>query len=186
MSSFKIHNAESAPEESRPILREVEKNMGFVPNLMGVFSESPVTLKAYVTLMNLLKQSSLSEAERQVIFLATSFENDCSYCMAAHSKMAQRFKVDNALIKALREGVAIADSKIEALRKFARAVVKTKGFVSEADLNAVMAAGYSRAQVLDVIVAITVKTLTNLVAHVSHVPLDEAFSSEKWQHPEHS
>lgn len=183
MSSFKINPVDSAPEESKLILQEVEKNMGFIPNLLRVASESPVALKSYVTLMKLLKSGTLSETERQVVFLETSHLNDCSYCMAAHSKLAKMFKINPEIIHALRDGKTITDQKLEALRKFARAIVKSKGFVKESDIREILAVGYNHAQILEMIVCITVKTLTNLLSHVAEIPLDEAFSSEKWQHP---
>jgi uncharacterized peroxidase-related enzyme len=184
MSIFSVHTVDSAPQDSKSILQEVERNMKFIPNMLRVFSESPVALKAYIELMKLLKTSSLSEAERQVVFLETSYENDCHYCMAAHSKLAKNFKVDNAIIQAIREGKAIDDKKMETLRRFTRSVVKNKGYVKEADLKQITAVGYKQAQILEVIVAITVKTLTNFTAHVTNLPLDEAFKSEEWHNPE--
>jgi len=99
---FKVHNRETAPEASQSILEESEKSLGFIPNLYGVFAESPTALQAYTALSEALKQSALSPIEQQVVALAVSTENECSYCVAAHSVIATMVKMPETTLNELR------------------------------------------------------------------------------------
>lgn len=182
---FEIHTVHTAPEASRLILSEVEKKYGFIPNLFGVFAESPLAASAYLQLSGLIQnQSSLSPQEQQVVMLAVSFENGCDYCMAAHSVVAAKAQVPPDVIQALRDGKLPASAKLGALITFSRAVVQRRGWVKDPDVEAFLAAGYTRTQVLDVIVITALKTISNYTNHVAHTPLDTAFAGRKWTRPQ--
>ena len=114
MSTFTIHTTETAPASSKPVLAEAQKNFGFVPNLLGVFAESPAMLKANLSLGEIFdKDTSFSPTERQVVLLAAIFENDCQYCMAAHSTIAGMQGVPAEVVQALRDGTPLADPKLD-------------------------------------------------------------------------
>jgi uncharacterized peroxidase-related enzyme len=182
---LEIHTIQTAPETSKPVLIEAEKKYRFVPNLFGVFAESPLAVNAYLRLSGLIQsQSSLSPQEQQVVMLAVSFENGCDYCMAAHSAGAAMAQTPPDVIQALRDGKWPGDSKLAALVAFARAVVQQRGWVNDADTSAFLAAGYTRAQILDVIVIVALKTISNYTNHVAHTPLDAAFTGQKWTRPQ--
>lgn len=181
MNQFKVHTKSSAPAGAAQLLANAEKAFGFIPNLLGVFAESPAVLKAYLQLGQILDESSLSPAERQVAILAISRFNECRYCVAAHSVIAGMQKVPAQVVEAIRTDQPIADPRLEALRRFATAAVERRGWVSDADVTAFLAAGFSRAQLLEVILAISFKTLSNYVNHVARTPLDGAFSSLAWE-----
>ncbi|MEW6131513.1 MAG: carboxymuconolactone decarboxylase family protein [Acidobacteriota bacterium] len=177
---FTIHNKTTAPEASQPILQAVERAYGFIPNLYGVFAESPAAVQAYVALSEALKKSALSPIEQQVVAIAVSTENDCAYCVAAHSGMASMMKMPDATLCELREQRPLSDPKLKVLRDFTLAVVKERGWVAPTEVEAFLGAGYSRRQLLEVITVVAMKTLSNYVNHIAETPLDQAFESKQW------
>ena len=180
MSEFQVHTKETAQAESAELLGSAEKAFGFIPNLLGVFAESPATLKAYLTIGKIFDESSFSPTERQLVILAASRYNECDYCIAAHSKVASMQNVPADVVEAIRNDRPIADSKLEALRSFTTAVVEQRGFVSDDDTTSFLAAGYTKAQILEVILGISFKTLSNYTNHIADTPLDAAFAAKAW------
>lgn len=162
-------------------MRAIAKKFGFVPNLIRELAAAPAAIKAYVTLNGLLDETSLSPVERQLVLATASAENGCMYCVAAHTaglKMAG-FAADQ--IEAARERRSLADRKLEALRIFTATVVNKRGWIDDADLDAFLQAGYTREQVLEVLVGVTTKTLSNYANHIAQTPLDkelQAFARE--------
>lgn len=183
MSEFRIHDQQSAPEGGREVLESVEKAYGFVPNMIAAMVESPQAAKAYTTLSGLFGESSLTTAEQQIVALASSHANNCEYCVAAHSTIAGMKKVDDAIISALRENRPIPDNKLEALRQLTTKMVEKRGWLSDADIKAFEAAGYGRQQVIEVILGLAMKTLSNYTNHIAAPPLDEQFSGNAWNAP---
>lgn len=181
MSDYKVHTIETAPEGSKEILSGALKAYGFIPNLYSIMAEAPAALKAYSGLSNNFEQSSFNATEKQIILLATSYVNGCNYCMAVHSTIGQMFKVPQNIIDALRNNKPIADPKLEALRKFANAVVEKRGWVDQKEIGDFLSAGYSKAQLLEVIVGVAQKTLSNYINHIVKTPLDAAFEPNKWE-----
>jgi len=184
MSQFTIHNIDTAPPESKEILAGAEKRLGFIPNLYGIMSESPATLKAYANLSDNFAGSSFNSTEQQIILLASSNYNHCNYCMAVHSTIAQMFNVPNDIIDSLRTNKPISDNKLETLRKFTHSVVEKKGWVHQEEIDAFLQVGYSRGQILEVIVGVSQKTLSNYINHIVKTPLDTAFEKNKWESTE--
>ena len=180
MSDYTIHTAATAPEGAREALDGVQKQFGFVPNLMGVMAEAPSALKAYLNLMQLLGETSFSPIQEQVVALAVSHTNACTYCMSAHSAVAKSVGMSDEDLKALRLGGPLKDTALEALRAFTVAVVETRGWVSPEARLAFFAAGYTRTHVLEVLVGVTMKTLSNYVNHTADTPLDSQFAPFAW------
>lgn len=182
MTTFTIYNSSQAPELSKPLLEAVKSKYSFVPNLFGALAESPAALKAYIDLGNELEHSSLSGAEQQVVLIATSVENGCEYCVAAHSLVAKHMvKVDAAVVDALRNKSKIPDSRLQTLAEFTRAVVDHRGEVSGKQLESFLAAGFTKKQVLEVILGVAMKTLSNYANNVMNTPLDAPFQPEAWK-----
>ncbi len=180
MTTFPVHSSATAPEGSKPILAAAQKKFGFVPNLFRVMAEAPAAGDAYMAVMDILQRSSLSDAEQQTILLSVSFVNECEYCMAAHSMVAGMKNVPAEIIEALRSGTTLPDTKLDALAVLTRSVVETRGWPTEAAKEALFAAGYGTREYLEVIVGVTVKTLSNYVNHAADTPLDTAFEAAKW------
>jgi len=180
MTAFPVHSSDTAPEGSKPILAAAQKKFGFVPNLIRVMAEAPAAAEAYTTVMGIFESSSLSDAEKQTVLLSASFANGCDYCIAAHSKIAAMKGVPADIVEALRAGATLPDTRLDALAVLSRAVVETRGWPGEAAKEAFFAAGYGAREYLEVLVGVTVKTLSNYVNHAADTPLDAAFGTHKW------
>jgi uncharacterized peroxidase-related enzyme len=181
MTSFTVHTPETAPAGSRPLLEGIKNAFGFVPNLYAVFAESPTALQGALAIGEAFSKSTLSPAEQQLVALAASEANDCQFCMAAHSTLAKHVaKANPEHVAAARNREPLSDAKLDALVTFTRKVVEQRGFVAEADLGAFLNAGYSKAQVMDVMLGVGMKTFNNYVDHIAHVPLNDQFKAEAW------
>ena len=181
MSIFSVHTTETAPEAAKPILEGAAKKYGFVPNLMGAMAEAPATLEAYIALSGFVDNSSFSGAEAQVAVLAISNLNECNYCMAAHSTIATMQGIDDAVIEALRDGTPIADARLQALRVFAEILTDKRGWADDAEIQEFLAAGFTRQNILDVVLIISYKTLSNYTNHLAKPAVDAAFQPRQWQ-----
>ena len=181
MSQLKVLNKENARPASAAVLNDVEKKFGFIPNLMGVLAESPVAIRAYLALSELVSQSSFSPEEQQAILLAVSVENGCDYCVAAHSMMAAKMAgMSPENLKALRSGKALANSRLNTLVRFTKDVVNTRGLPNKDSIAAFTQAGFSNQHLLEVLVCVAMKTLSNYTNHIAQTPVDQAFAEFKW------
>ena len=183
MSDFPVHTPDSAPAEAGAFMRELEKGYGFIPNLAGVMASAPALMEGYFTLNQLFEKTSFSGPERQVVLLAVSYTNACDYCMGAHTALAEMAGVPQDSIDALREGRSLPDERLEALRRFTQAVVDRRGHMPEADLRAFYEAGFTPQNVLEVVLGVGMKTLSNYTNHIAGTPLDAAFAGKEWMPP---
>ncbi|GAB5471075.1 MAG: carboxymuconolactone decarboxylase family protein [Rhodospirillales bacterium] len=181
MTDFTTHTIESAPEASKPYLEGAKQAYSFVPNLLGTMASAPALLEGYMTLAGIFDKSDLSETERQIILMTNNRLNGCTYCMAAHTTISQMAKVPADVIEALRNGTAIADAKLEALRTFAAIVNETRGWPTADQVEAFLAAGYSRQTVLEVILGTSLKVMSNYTNHIAETPIDAAFAPNAWK-----
>lgn len=180
MTEFKVHTIETANDDSKPLLEKSKKAYGMVPNLHAVMAESPALLEAYQTIGGIFEKTNLSPAEQQIILMTNNRLNGCTYCMAAHTSIMQAAKVPEDVITALRDGTSIADPKLEALRVFAEKVNEKRGWLEDGDIEALLAAGYTKQTVFDVVVGTAYKVLSNYTNHVAQTPLDKAFAKNEW------
>lgn len=180
------HTVETAPPEAKPLLEGAQKQMGMIPNMYARMAHAPGVLSTYLHGYNLFRQQSgFTPTEQEVVFLAISYENGCTYCMAAHSMVAQMMShVPANVLDAIRTGKAIADPRLAALHQFAILMVQKRGMPSPADVNAFLQQGFTERHVLEIILAIAVKTLSNYTNHVFHTPVDAAFTSFAWETPQ--
>jgi AhpD family alkylhydroperoxidase len=185
MNSFQSYTIDTAPTASKPTLEEAKRTFGFVPNLQAHMAESPELLAGYTALWDLFAKSTLTPHEQQVVYLTSNFENDCHYCMAGHSTLAKMIKMDPAVIAALRAGTPLPDAKLEALHRFTTTVVRERGFVPHAEVETFLAAGYTRRNVLEVVLGIATKVMSNYTNHIVHTPYDAFMKGNEWTKPEH-
>lgn len=172
-----LHTPETAPEAARAPLRQVGKMFGRVPNLLATMAESPALLNGYLAVAAAFEGSSFSPLEKHVVLQTVNATNECHYCTAAHSAVAIGVtRIDPAVDSALRELRPLADPRLEALRRFAHAVAQRRGWAGEEEVEAFLAAGYTRAQLLEVVLGVGQKTLSNYVNHLVGTPLDAPFS----------
>jgi AhpD family alkylhydroperoxidase len=170
----------TAPDASKPMLEGAQRAFGFVPNLLGNMAHAPALLQAYLAVSAAFDMTSLSPTERQVVLLATSVNNACTYCVAAHTVIAGMQKVPADVVEALRTGQPLADAKLQALRAFVEETVESRGWPSVATEAAFFEAGFTPEQALEVLVGVGQKTLSNYMNHLVGTPLDEAFSGAAW------
>ena len=178
MSKYTIHTIETAPAASKPLLEGAQKQLGFIPNLFGALADAPAALEAYLALSGSVEKTSFSAAETEVINLSVSATNGCDYCLAAHSTIANMKKVPAEITKAARAGAPLADPKLDVLAKLTRSVVETRGWPEQGLLDDFFTQGYTRANYLELLVGVTMKTLSNYVNHQVETPIDVAFGGE--------
>ncbi|MBI2379454.1 MAG: carboxymuconolactone decarboxylase family protein [Gammaproteobacteria bacterium] len=181
MSQFLIHTVESAPESSRAILAGARKALGFVPNLYAKLAEAPAALEAYKTLSGIFEGTSLSPVEQQVVLLTVSVENGCEFCVAAHSVIAKHMvKTPPAIVEAIRDRLPLTDARLEALAEFTRQIVRERGWVSGSPAEGFFSAGFTKQQALEVVLGVSLKTLSNYANHLVDTPVNTEFASEAW------
>jgi uncharacterized peroxidase-related enzyme len=180
MTTYNIHTLESAPEAAKPALQKLKDQVGLIPNLAGAMSESPTLIEAFVALREIYQSGSFSPIEREVISLSNAVENRCGWCVAAHSTFAQKANTPPEVLEALRTGQSPAEPRLKALSEFARKMTITRGQLNEAELQIFLAAGYSKAQALEVIVGVAVSVLANYANHLADAPLDDFLQPQAW------
>lgn len=181
MSKFEIHTLESAPEAARPALEGLKESVGLIPNLAGAMAESPTLIDAFVTLRRIYQGGSFSAVERETMSLTNAVANECRWCVAAHTTFASKAGAPPDVMEAVRAGRSPSDPRLKALSDFARKMTITRGQVSEADVDAFLSAGYSRAQALEVVVGVALSVLANYTNHLADAPLDAFLQPQAWR-----
>ncbi len=168
MTDFTFYTKDSASEQAKPLLEGIEKGYGFIPNLFGYMAEAPVMIQAYLALNDLISKTSLTPAQQQVALLSVSIENGCDFCSVAHRAIGKMKGVKPDTIQALHSNTPIADKQDHALSTFARALTKQRGRPSEQELQNFLDAGFTKQQIFEVILIISIKTLSNYSNHLTH------------------
>ena len=163
---------EASPVSSQPLLQTVKKQLGVVPNLFRLVSNSPAALEGYLSLSGALSKGALPAPTRERIALAVAEINGCDYCLSAHTYLAKNLaKLDAAEITANRNG-ASNDPKADAAVRFAAKVAQARGHVSDDDVRAVKLAGYDDAQVVEIVLHVALNTWTNYINEVAKTEID--------------
>ena len=164
------------------VLVEVKAQTGRIPNMYARMANVPGLLETYLAGYAALRQhSGFSPGEQQIVFLAISRANGCAYCVAVHSGLADMAKVPTEVTDALRAGEPLPDARLEALASFVTTMVDTRGLPSQADVDAFLAAGFQESDILQVVLAIAVKTISNYTNHLFRTPVDDAFAHRSWE-----
>ncbi|WP_339889246.1 carboxymuconolactone decarboxylase family protein [uncultured Flavobacterium sp.] len=180
MTKLKIHNIESAPEGSKALLEQSLKANGMIPGLHGVLAGAPGILEGYQTLHKLFTESSFDKDELTVVWQTINVEHACHYCVPAHTAIAGMMKVDENITESLRNETPLENSKLEALRTFTLAITRNRGHVSSEELQAFYAAGYEERQVLEIILGLSQKVISNYTNHIANTPVDAPFQKFTW------
>ena len=181
MTDFPLHDKDTAPEKSRPLLDNSLKAFGMIPGLHAVMAEAPGILEGYQKLHELVLDSSFDNDEKTVVWQTINVENACHYCVPAHTGIAKMMDVSDDITNALRDETPLPSDKLEALRTFTLTVMRKHGNVSKEDLDAFYEAGYQHRQVLEVILVLSQKVMSNYVNHIAEPPVDEPFKKFEWQ-----
>lgn len=173
---------ENCNADEKAVLGKALSQVGFIPNMYPFMVNSPGLLETYLHGYSLFRTGSgFSPPEQEVVFLSVSYENGCTYCMAAHSALADmKSKVPPEVTEAIRNGQVIPDPKLRALSEFARVMVARRGCPTPDDVGGFLAAGYTERHILEIILAIAVKTLSNYANHLFHTPVDNMFAGWTW------
>ena len=181
MSEFTLYDEHNAPEPARESLAAARKQMGFVPNLFAMMAEAPASLEAYQELSRIFDTTSFSPVEREVVLLAAAVENRCHFCVAAHSGRAKKAGMAAADLDALRGEAPLPDARLNTLAQFTRQVVRERGWVGDEAVHAFLDAGFDRRQVLEVVLGVAIKTLSNYTNHVTGTPLNRELEPLAWE-----
>ena len=171
---------DTAPDASKPLLEKAKAAYSFLPNLLGNMAHAPALLEGYMMVATIFKKTSFTDTEQQIVLMSNNLLNGCKYCMAAHTTIAQGAGVADDVIEALRTNTPIKDPKLEALRQFSQVMNISRGNPRPNDLKAFLAAGYTEANILEVILGTAMKTLSNYTNHLSETPVDDAFADNAW------
>ena len=171
MSRINVVNRDDANAEQAQLLDAIESQLGMVPNFLKVFANSPAALKAFLGLHEIASQGSLEAQSRERIALAMAQQNACEYCVSAHTAIGRKAGLSHSEIEANRAGTS-EDAKAAAAVKFAAALAEHSGEVTTAEIIAVRAAGYSDAEIVEIITHVGMNILTNILGKASRVEID--------------
>ncbi len=152
-----------------------------LPGLHGVLASSPETLEAYKTLHNLFSNTSFNADELTVVWQTINVEHECHYCVPAHTGIAHMMKVNPEITEALRNRTSMTNDKLQVLHDFTLKVVRNRGHVTQEDLNTFYEAGYGEQQVLEVILGLSQKVISNYTNHIANTPVDAPFQKFAWE-----
>lgn len=177
MNIFELHTIESAPESSKNILESTKNSIGFIPNMHSIIADSPILLKAYKELGVLFNKTSFTPVEREIIEMTINKSNGCSYCIKAHSYFDRISNFPTDILNALISNTPFEDNKLESLRLFTQTVIDKKGWILQKEVEEFLAAGYTKTQILELLVAVAHKTISNYVNHIADTPIDKEFEN---------
>jgi len=174
---------DAADARATEVLEAARKATGGIPNMYAGMVNAPALLDAYLYSYQLFrKESTLSAAEQELVFLVVSRVNECTYCVAAHSWIAEKMsKTPSQAIHAVRDDEEIEDPKLRALAQFTRTMVISRGNPTQSELDAFVRAGYSEKNVLEIVLAIGIKTFSNYSNHLLHTQVDARFEEATWE-----
>lgn len=181
MTSFPVHTIDSAPEGSRPALRQLQSAFGMIPNLIGAMSTSPVLINSLVGLFGKVHGASFTEPQVQSVLLTDAVTNGSEWAVAFHTGLALKEGIDPADVQAIREGRLPKDSKLAALSGLAKAMIEKRGRLGDEDIHRFLAAGFGKDHLLEVIAAVAASTITNYTANITRPPLDAPFQAHAWK-----
>jgi uncharacterized peroxidase-related enzyme len=182
MSRITVQTLESAPEASQPYLAKAKAKNGFIPNLLGVLANAPTAIETYLTVSEINTRSSFTLAEREVVQITAAANHGCCFCVAGHTAVAyKQGKLPTELVEGLRQQTTLPDTKLEALAAFTRAIIRSKGAVSDAELTTFKTAGYGEQQVIEVILGVALATLCNFSNVLADTELNPELAAYRWQ-----
>lgn len=171
MSRINVVTSETASAEQKALLDAIQAQLGMVPNFLKVFANSPAALKAFLGLHGVANEGSLDPQTRERIALALAQQNSCEYCLSAHTAIGRKAGLNGAEMDANRAGSS-QDAKAAVAVRFARSLVEHKGEVTTAEILEVRNAGYSDAEIVEIITHVGMNILTNILGKASRIEID--------------
>ena len=180
MHRFNLQTIETAPEKSKPTLRALEERFGFLPNVMATMANNPVLLNGFAGSFCSFHSGSFDEVEKQVLLLTNAVAIKCPWTVAAHSTFAIEDGIAEGEVQAIRQGRLPKNSKYAALSALTKALIEKKGNLVDADIDRFTSAGYSKAQILEVITGVGVSTMAATTTNMAGTPIEERFQAQAW------
>jgi uncharacterized peroxidase-related enzyme len=181
MSRIPYQTSESAPEASRPYISKAIANNGYLPNLIAALANAPVAVETYFTVSEINSRSGLSLAEREAVQITAAAVHGCGFCVAGHTAIAyKKAKLDEHIVNALRALQPVEDARLDAVAAFTRAVINSRGAVSDAEFKAFLEAGFSQANALEVVLGVSLATLCNFGNNLAQTTLNSEMLAYEW------
>jgi len=171
MSRINVVTNETASTEQKALLDAIRSQLGMVPNFLKVFANSPVALRAFLGLHGITSEGCLDPQTRERIALGLAQQNACEYCLSAHTAIGRKVGLSSAEIEANRAGTS-QNAKASAAVKFARSIAENTGEVTTAEITEVRNAGYSDAEIVEIITHVGMNVLTNMIGKASRIEID--------------
>jgi alkylhydroperoxidase family enzyme len=168
---------ETAPDATKKLFENSLNNFGMIPNLHAVLGDEPPVLEAYQQMHRLFQETSFDSEELTVVWQTINVEHQCGYCVPAHSMIADMMKVDPSINKALREGTALPNEKLQVLHDTTLLILRNRGHLTEEELARFFAAGYSQKHILAILLGLSQKVISNYINHIAKTPVDDSFKS---------
>ncbi|PLZ03127.1 alkylhydroperoxidase [Burkholderia sp. WAC0059] len=182
MSRLPLQTVESAPAAARPFLERSLAANGFLPNLVASLANAPVALETYLSVGDLNARGGLTLAERETVQITAAAIHGCGFCVAGHTAVAlKKAQLAPELVDALRAQQPLPDARLDAVAAFTRAVIATRGAVSDAELDAFRAAGFTDANALEVILGVSLATLCNFANNLARNELNPQLAAYRWE-----
>lgn len=176
MTTFNVPTKSEVSENNQAIFDNLKKNVGFVPNLFATYAHSENALADYLALSN--RKTSLTSKEKEIINLVVSQINDCAYCLAAHTAIGKMNGFTDDQILEIRTGEATFNEKYNALAQYVKSAVENRSKPTEEAIENLFTAGYNKANVVDIIVLIGDKTISNFLHGTTQIPVDFPAAAE--------
>jgi uncharacterized peroxidase-related enzyme len=181
MTRLPLRTIDDAPEAAKALLFTAERRNGFLPNLLRILANAPTALETYLTVSSVNARTSLSVAERETVQITAAATHGCAFCVAGHTAAAyEQAGLDKETVEALRNLGHVPNARLEAAARFTKAVIATRGAVSDADLEAFKTAGYSDQAALEVVLGVSLATLCNFANSLGAAPLNPQFEPYRW------
>ncbi|MGF6660869.1 AhpD family alkylhydroperoxidase [Paraburkholderia atlantica] len=182
MSRLPLQTVESAPEASRPFLQRSLAANGFLPNLVAALANAPVALETYLTVGEINSRGGLTLAERETVQITAAAIHGCGFCVAGHTAVAlKKAQLAPPLVDALRAQQPLPDARLDAVAVFTRAVIATRGAVADSELTAFLAAGFTNANALEVVLGVSLATLCNFANNLARNDLNPQLADYRWE-----
>lgn len=170
MTSFSVPSRHEVSSGNQTIFDSLEKSLGFVPNLYATLAYNDTALGDYLQLQN--RKSTLRSKEREIINLVVSQVNECQYCLAAHTALGQLNGFTQEQILEIRSANVSFDSKFDALAKFVQSATINRGKPEPSATEELFSAGYSKANLVDILMVIGDKMVSNFLHGTTQIPID--------------
>lgn len=180
---FTKYTDETAPKGADVILAGAKKNFGFLPEPLARMAESPAIVEAFMSANGIFGKTSLTPLEREVLVMRVATGHGCEYCVAMHTGLLKKVGAADELIEKLRSRDTLNDAHLQAMIDFVDELQLTHGAVRDESLQAFLDAGYTKQQSLEVVLGISVYTMSTYANRLTKAPLDDAFEKFRWEMP---